>query len=181
MKEKFLKQAGREYGTGKRTVALMMAGVFFLGILPGSLIYFSSLFDLQFKLPHLEFGVINIVVGCGFIVAGFSLGWWTVYVQFTVGRGTPVPVMATQQLITQKPYSYCRNPMALGAIGAYLGIAILIGSISAIALVLFGAVLLLTYIKFLEEKEMELRFSEAYQEYRKQTPFIIPRFRKKRE
>jgi protein-S-isoprenylcysteine O-methyltransferase Ste14 len=88
--------------------------------------------------------------------------------------------MATQQLIIQKPYNYCRNPMALGAIAVYLGVAILIGSISAIVLVLTFTVLLLVYIKFLEEKEMELRFGEAYREYRKQTPFIIPRFRKRK-
>jgi protein-S-isoprenylcysteine O-methyltransferase Ste14 len=85
--------------------------------------------------------------------------------------------MATRQLIIQKPYSYCRNPMALGAILMYSGVAILLGSISAVVLVLIGAVVLLTYIKLLEEKEMELRFGEAYQEYRKQTSFIIPRFR----
>ena len=85
--------------------------------------------------------------------------------------------MATQQLLIQKPYSYCRNPMALGAILMYLGVASLIGSISAVGLVLLGATVLLTYIKVLEEKEMELRFGDAYREYRKQTPFIIPRFR----
>ena len=180
MKEKLLEQAKREYSPGKRIIALIIEGIFFLGILPAALIYFSSLLDLQFKLPHLAFGVINIVLGCGFVAAGFSLGWWAAYVQFTVGRGTPVPVMATQQLIIQKPYSYCRNPMALGAIVAYLGIAILIGSISAAAVVLALAVLLLIYIKFLEEKEMELRFGEAYLEYRKQTPFIVPRLRQRK-
>ena len=59
----------------------------------------------------------------------------------------------------------------------YLGVAVLIGSISAVVFVLAFTVLLLVYIKFLEEKEMELRFGEAYREYRKRTPFIIPHFR----
>ena len=72
--------------------------------------------------------------------------------------------MATQELIIQKPYNYCRNPMAMGAIVAYLGAAILIGSISAVVLVLIGTVVLLIYIKFLEKKEMELRFGKAYRE-----------------
>ncbi len=175
MKERFLKQAGREYSPEKRALALMIAGIFFLGLLPGALVYLALLLDDQFELPYLALGLINIILGCGFIVMGIRLAWWTIYVQFTIGRGTPVPVMATQQLIIQKPYNYCRNPMALGAIVAYLGVAILIGSISAIVLVLIGAALLLTYIKLLEEKEMELRFGAAYQAYRKQTPFIIPR------
>jgi len=180
MKEKFLKNAEHEYSSGKRAILLLFAGIVFLGILPVSLVYFSTLLDRYFEFPRLGVGIINGVVGACFTVAGFLLGWWSNYVQFTVGRGTPVPIMATQQLITQKPYSYCRNPMALGAIVAYLGVAILIGSISAVVLVLLGAALLLTYIKLLEEKEMELRFGEAYQEYRKQTPFLIPRFRRRK-
>jgi protein-S-isoprenylcysteine O-methyltransferase Ste14 len=179
MKEKFLKQAKHEYSPRKRIIALMFEGLFFLGLFPGALIYFPPRLDQRFELPSLAFGVINIVLGCGFVVAGLLFGWWAIYAQFTIGRGTPVPVMATQQLIIQKPYSYCRNPMALGAIVAYLGVAILAGSISAVLLVLTLAVLLLAYIKLLEEKEMELRFGEAYREYRKQTPFIIPRFRKR--
>jgi protein-S-isoprenylcysteine O-methyltransferase Ste14 len=177
MKQKFLNQAKHEYSPRERIIALMVEGVFFLGILPGAVVYFSSLLDRQFELPSLAFGVINMILGCGFVVAGILLAWWIIYVQFTIGRGTPAPIMATQQLIIQKPYNYCRNPMALGTIVAGLGVAILIGSISAVVLVLTLAVLLLVYIKFLEEKEMELRFGEAYREYRKQTPFIIPRFR----
>ncbi len=109
------------------------------------------------------------------MVVGFLFACWAIYVQFTIGRRTPAPVMATQELIIQKPYNYCRNPMALGTIVLYLGTAVLIGSISAVALVIIGAILLLLYIKFLEEKEMELRFGKAYQEYRQQTPFVIPR------
>lgn len=180
MKEKLLKQAKHEYSPRERIVALMVEGVFFLGVLPGTLIYFSALLDRQFALPSFAFGIITIVLGCGFVVAGILFAWWAIYVQFTIGRGTPAPIMATQQLIIQKPYNYCRNPMALGTIVAGLGLAIFIGSISAVVLVLTLAVLLLIYIKFLEEKEMELRFGEAYREYRKQTPFIIPHFRKRK-
>ncbi len=84
--------------------------------------------------------------------------------------------MATQTLIVQRPYSYCRNPMALGTILLYLGVAVTIGSISAVGLVLIGAAALLAYIKAVEEKEMVLRFGNSYLEYKKQTPFLIPRF-----
>jgi len=180
VKEKFLKQAAREYSPGTRLIALMIEGIFFLGILPAALVYFSSRLDRQFALPRLEFGVINVLLGCGCIITGILFAWWTVYVQFTIGRGTPIPIMATRQLIIRKPYKYCRNPMALGAIVAYFGVAVLTGSIAAVVLVLAWTALLLAYIKLLEEKEMQLRFGEAYQEYRKQTPFIIPRLRQQK-
>jgi protein-S-isoprenylcysteine O-methyltransferase Ste14 len=175
MKEKFLKQAQREFSPGKRLIALLIEAVFFLGILPVTLVYLSSLLDIRFNLPRFDYGAVNMVTGWVFVVSGFLFACWAIYVQFTIGRGTPAPVMATQELIIQKPYNYCRNPMALGTIGLYLGVAILLSSISAVTLVLGGAILLLVYIKFLEEREMEMRFGEAYQEYRKQTPFIIPR------
>jgi protein-S-isoprenylcysteine O-methyltransferase Ste14 len=152
MKTKLLKQAEREYGPESRAIALMLAGILFLGILPRSLAYFSRRLDRRFKLPKLAFGLVNPVLGGAFIVTGILLGWWANYVQFTVGRGTPVPLMATQELIVQKPYSYCRNPMALGAIVAYLGVAIFSASISAVVLVFVGAVVLLVYINLLERK-----------------------------
>ena len=175
MKERLLKQAKREYSPGNRMIALMIEGIFFLGVLPGILVYLSLLLDARFGMPQLVYGSINVVTGWLLIVVGFLFACWAIYVQFTIGRGTPAPVMATQKLIVQKPYNYCRNPMALGTIVLYLGVAVLIGSISAVVLVMIGAILLLSYIKFLEEKEMALRFGEDYQKYRRETPFIIPR------
>ena len=86
------------------------------------------------------------------ILAGWLLGLWTNYVQFTLGRGTPVPVMATQKLLICPPYSFCRNPMALGAIVAYLGVSVVAGSPGAGLLWLLGAVALLTYIRLIEER-----------------------------
>jgi protein-S-isoprenylcysteine O-methyltransferase Ste14 len=180
MKDKLLKQAKHEYSPGERIRALMIEGIFFMFILPASLYYFSRLLDRQLNLPSLTFGGFNIFTGSVLMVAGLLFAWWSIYVQFTIGRGTPVPIMATQELIIQKPYNYCRNPMALGTIVAGLGLAILLGSYSAVVIVLTLAVILLSYIKFLEEKEMELRFGEAYREYRKQTPFIIPRLWKRK-
>jgi protein-S-isoprenylcysteine O-methyltransferase Ste14 len=175
MKEKLLQQTQHEYSPGKRSLLFIPAGILFLGLLPAGIIYFSARLDHRFGMPGLYFGVVNWIIGMVLMATGLLLGLWSNYVQFTIGRGTPVPVMATQKLLTQKPYSYCRNPMALGAILIYLGLAVVLGSISAAALVLIFAVVLLIYIKFLEEKEMETRFGEAYLEYRRRTPFIIPR------
>jgi len=111
------------------------------------------------------------------LFSGWLFAIWSIYVQFTIGRGTPIPVMATQELIIQPPYAYTRNPMALGAIVMYTGVCILIGSIGAFILVALGAAALLTYIHRFEEQEMVLRFGDAYLAYRRQTPFFFPRFR----
>ena len=88
--------------------------------------------------------------------------------------------MATQTLLICPPYSYCRNPMALGAIVAYLGVCVVAGSPGAGLLWFLGAVALLTYVRLVEEKEMAARFGEAYLAYRRRVPFIIPRLRRRR-
>lgn len=175
MKDKLLKQAEREYNPKQRVVALLVEGVFFLGVLPIVIVRLSSTLDWWFHLPSFADGSINTVVGGVLMIGGFLFALWAIYVQFTIGKGTPVPLMATQKLIIQKPYNYCRNPMTLGTIVLYLGFAILLGSLSAVGLVLLGTTFLLVYIKFIEEKEMEWRFGKEYREYRRQTPFLIPR------
>ncbi len=175
MKDKFLKQTKREYSRNQRLVALAVEGVFFLVALPLALIAVGSSLDQWLQLVPIRYDYINLILGGLLIVAGWLFAVWSIDVQFTLGRGTPVPLMATQKLIVQPPYSYCRNPMALGAIVMYLGAAILFGSIGAVALVLLGTALLLTYIKRVEEKEMEIRFGQEYLEYKQRTPFLIPR------
>jgi protein-S-isoprenylcysteine O-methyltransferase Ste14 len=174
MKDKFLKQTKREYSPNQRLVALAVEGVFFLIVLSFALIALGSSLDQWLRWLPILYEPINLVLGGLLIAAGWLFAVWSIYAQFTLGRGTPVPLMATQKLIVQPPYNFCRNPMALGAIVMYLGVAILFGSIGAVALVLLGTALLLTYIKRVEEKEMEMRFGQEYLEYKRRTPFLIP-------
>jgi protein-S-isoprenylcysteine O-methyltransferase Ste14 len=97
--------------------------------------------------------------------------------QFSFGKGTPIPLMATRKLVVKRPYTYCRNPMTLGTTAFYLGIAIWTGSLSGLCLSLIYPVVILIYIKLIEEKELEQRFGLEYLEYKRRTPFLIPHFR----
>ena len=180
MRERLLKQANHEYSPRQRAALLAAAGVLFLVILPWALVRLGGRLDRALGWPALRYPPVNAIVGGLMILAGWLLGMWSNYLQFTLGRGTPVPVMATQKLIVRPPYSYCRNPMALGAIVAYLGVCVITGSPGAALLVLLGAAALLTYIKVVEEREMVARFGEAYLAYRRRVPFIIPRLRRSR-
>ncbi|MDX9850439.1 MAG: isoprenylcysteine carboxylmethyltransferase family protein [Anaerolineaceae bacterium] len=117
----------------------------------------------------------NQVAGLLMFLGGIFLVGWTIYIQYTLGKGTPYPNVATQRLITTGPYAYTRNPMTLGAFFLYLGIAIGLGSgvVSLLILVIFVA--LLTFIYQHETRELTERFGTDYLEYRKRTPFLIPR------
>ncbi len=178
MRERLLKQASHEYSPRQRAALLAAAGVVFLVILPWALVRLGGRLDRVLDWPALLHPPANAILGGLLILAGWPFALWSIYVQFTLGRGTPVPVMATQKLIVRPPYSYCRNPMALGTIIAYGGVSVVTGSPGAALLVLLGAAALLTYIKVVEEREMVARFGEAYLAYRRRVPFIIPRLRR---
>lgn len=90
-------------------------------------------------------------------------------------RGTPVPIMATKKLLTDKPYSFRRNPMVLEITVSYFSIATFTSSFMTVLAVFLFALFLIAYIKFIEEKEMSLRFGDEYSRYKQSTPFIIPR------
>lgn len=88
-----------------------------------------------------------------------------------------MPLMATRKLVIQKPYSYCRNPLAFGLLNFYFGVSIFMGSPSSVVVVFVFSAIVLSYIKLVEEKELEQRFGDEYVEYKKSTPFIIPRMK----
>ena len=177
MKDKLLEQASHEYSPKQRFVALLLMVPTFLFILPWLFIQLGARLDHWLQLPSILDPPFNLILGWLLILSGWLVGMWSNYSQFTIGRGTPVPLMATQKLVIQSPYTYCRNPMALGAFGMYLGVALLFHSIGAGIVVLLFAGLLLIYIKSVEEKEMEIRFGQEYLAYKQQTPFLIPHFR----
>jgi len=170
--------ASREYSLRSRLITLVFAGIIIVLLIPFLLVKSSAAIDAWINLPHFYAGIANRIAGIILAVCGISLSQWTIYIQMAVGRGTPVPTMPTRKLIVEGPFTWCRNPMTLGALLAYLGIAVWTGSISALVLVAVITTLLLLYLKRVEENELEARFGEEYLEYKQHTPFIIPRFQR---
>ena len=174
---KYKKWSEREYSKVQRLTAVIFGGFVFWIIIPSFIVVGSAFMDPWLSLPRFFHSWINTVIALVFIIAGWLFANWTVKVQFSLGRGTPIPLMATQKLVVKRPYTYCRNPMTLGTTAFYLGIAIWTGSLSALTLALVYPVGILIYIKLIEEKELEQRFGVDYLEYKRRTPFLIPRIR----
>ena len=130
--------------------------------------------DPWLQLPQFLTPVARAVLGGSLVTFGLLLLLWSIRVQRVIGQGTPMPLMATQNLVVEKPYSYCRNPLFSGVIFLFLGISILFGSISSLVMVLAFSVIILLFNKLVEEKELEKRFGEEYLAYKRTTPFIIP-------
>ena len=124
--------AEHEYSKKQRIIAVIFGGIVFWIVIPCLIIIASSYIDQWLHLPQFRYGLINSLVGFLLIVIGWLFANWTVRVQFSLGKGTPIPLMATQRLVVKGPYSFCRNPMTLGTAVFYIGIAIWVGSLSAL-------------------------------------------------
>lgn len=178
MENKYLDRTKREYSETQRGLFMLFLAPIFLGLLPYGFIALGGWLNRTLLLPSLAFPPYHWIVGGALMIPGAVFAIWSIYAQFTLGRGTPVPLLPTHKLIVTPPFTYCRNPMTLGTLLMYLGLAVAFGSLGAALLVLLFVALLLVYIKRLEEKELELRFGQEYLDYKRRTPFIIPRFRK---
>ena len=159
-----------------RVTAVLAPILVFFFIFPTLLFLIPKfLLDEWFNFPAFGNTALRLIIGSILIVLGLFFLLWTTKVQREIGKGTPMPLMATQKLIIQKPYSYCRNPLAFGLINFYFGISIFIGSISSIVAVAIFSVIILLYNKFIEEKELEKRYGDDYTTYKQTTPFLLPR------
>jgi len=129
---RFKKWAEHKYSKSQRMIAVILGGFIFWIVIPLFIMIGSSYIDPMLHLKKFHYGVINPVVGLLFMVVGWLFANWTVSVQYSLGKGTPIPLMATQKLVIIGPYTYCRNPMTLGTAAYYVGIAVWVGSLSAL-------------------------------------------------
>ena len=167
------KRVERQYGVKQRAVAIVAESIVFMIVAPLSLAAIAFALDQRLQLPRFTCGPVNFFVGLLFVVPGWLFAMWFVQAQFALGEG--IPVFATQKLIVQGPYAYCRNPMALGADLFYIGVSIWMGSLSAVGLTMLFAALSALYLKMIEEKRLEEYFGSEYLKYKQRTPFLIPR------
>ena len=175
----FKKWAQKEHGLTKRIIALLPAGLLFLFILPYLFLVVCPSIDERLGLDRIQPGAATFIIGGTIMICGFAFAFWSISKQLDQGRGTPLPMMPTQELITGGPFRYCRNPMTLGTIMGYLGLTIAAATAVGVVLVLLLGSLLITYLKKVEEKELTERFGEPYLEYKRTVPFIVPRIPRK--
>lgn len=172
------------WGSRRRTAAGVAAGLAAdfacFGLLaPAVVVTVAWLLDGALGLEGFASYPATLIAGTNLVAAGLAFWGWAVTHVFRRGRGSSLPLVPTQELVTTGPFALCRNPINLGAMVYYLGIAFIMGSYAALALFATWAALLILYIKLVEEKELAARFGEEYRSYRESTPFILPRLERK--
>jgi protein-S-isoprenylcysteine O-methyltransferase Ste14 len=93
------------------------------------------------------------------------------------GKGTLAPWDPPRRLVVRGPYRFVRNPMISGVAFGLVGEAMLLLSPPHAAWALAFIVANLIYIPLFEEPQLADRFGEAYREYCRQVPRLVPRLR----
>jgi len=171
---RFSRWAQTEYPFRARIAATLLAGVIFLILLPYLILVICPSLDQRLGIGGFSPGIPTYILGGIMSLGGLFFGLWSIVEQLTRGRGTPLPMMPTQGLLTTGPFRYCRNPMTFGAVLIYLGMSIAAGTVVGVAVTLSLASPLMVYLKRVEEKELAERFGEEYLAYKREVPFIIP-------
>ncbi len=157
-----------------KLISLILGGIFFLVILPAVFIFLGRVVENYFFTINNATLEWTIVLIC--IPLGLFFLFWTTFFQWKMGQGTPAVNAPTEKLVTNGPYKLCRNPIEFGAIFYYLGIGTLIdNTVIGIICMFLGFAVGTIYHKFIEEKELQLRFGKEYEEYKKNTPFLLPK------
>lgn len=116
--------------------------------------------------------VVTQIMGAALTTSGYFIFIWSV-----VARGryaTSWEMRDDHRLVTWGPYKRVRHPSYLGYFLMFLGLFIIWPSIiTVIPLAAISGYVLVTYQ---EEKLLEKRFGDEYEEYRKKTRRFMPKF-----
>lgn len=142
-------------------------------------VYFVSKYTYNwFGLSDVDLIPYNYLIGGAFIFGGYSFIMWSLISFLKIGKGTPLQTTPTQKLVTSGAFNYTRNPMFLGMSIYLAGLGIVFSSwVWTFGFVPFFLLVGSLFLKLYEEKELEERFGHDYIEYKKNTPFIIPRIK----
>jgi protein-S-isoprenylcysteine O-methyltransferase Ste14 len=161
--------------TVRRLAAAAGSAIFFVlapivvaGVVPWLLTDWraSNAFPARIALQPL--GVLIVATGALVLVQAF--------VRFLIeGVGTPAPVAPTERLVIGGLYRHVRNPMYLAVIGIVIGQWLLLGRAVLIAYAATIALAMTAFVRGYEEPELERRFGEQYESYRREVRRWWPR------
>lgn len=110
--------------------------------------------------PWRLLGVVPFLLGTALTVRALQL--------FKLHKTTPEPFGTSRALVTSGPYGVTRNPMYLGILLMFSGIACLLGTAAPwLVVLMLGGVFDVNFIRR-EEGKMETKFGDAYKQYKTQ-------------
>jgi protein-S-isoprenylcysteine O-methyltransferase Ste14 len=110
-----------------------------------------------------------LVVGMIFVAIGFALAALSVR-NFRRAGTSVVPGEPSTALVVVGPYQFTRNPIYIGLVLAYFGLAVMLTSVWVLLLLIPVLLILQRGVVEREEIYLERRFGEAYRKYKSRVP-----------
>lgn len=138
--------------------------------------YFITILEDKLGISRPTFPFQKIIAAVIFIGISF-IGLKSSYTMSKIGKGTPLPLDATNNLVVAGMYSYVRNPMAISGIGQGIAVALFLGSPLVFVYAVMGAFIWQFIFRPLEEEDLRIKFGADYENYRENVRCWIPRRR----
>ncbi len=158
----------------RRRVLWSVAGALFWYGAVAIIIFLAPIVDratgIRMSIPlalRLPLGIILLLIGVPTVV-------WTI-IRFLRTKGSPIPFNPPPALVVNGLYRIVRNPMHAGWTVSLFGVAVLMQSFTLLAIFIpLFIIVHIVYLKFVEEKELEKKFGQAYIDYKKKVPMFFP-------
>jgi protein-S-isoprenylcysteine O-methyltransferase Ste14 len=108
-------------------------------------------------------------VGVTFVAIGLALAILSIR-RFRVAGTSVVPGEPSTALVVEGPYRFTRNPIYIGFVLLYFGLAIILTSLWVLALLVPVAIVLQRGVVEREEIYLERQFGDAYRKYQARVP-----------
>lgn len=152
-----------------------LKSLLFLILAPGMVAGYIPLALLK-RGAQIETGILAYLAFPLWTIGGIIL-LWSFWNFLTQGRGTPAPIDPPKELVATGFYRYIRNPMYVGVLAVIFGHFLWFGYWSLLVYAILVFLLFNTFIVYYEEPVLKRKFGTAYEEYRKNVPRWIPRFK----
>lgn len=167
----YMRFTGKEFSVLHKVLSMVPGFVIFLILSP--FVIFQISYYLADFIPLSFPRTVELIIMAVALFVSLFLMTWALFELWIKGKGTPAPITPTSSLVVTGPYRWFRNPIELGTNIYFLALGIFFDSlVTGVLCMFFGLVLGIAYIKFIEEKEMLVRFGESYAKYLHNVPFM---------
>ncbi len=164
---------------------MVVAPIYTLGLIPFAsyLAYWGTRLDDKLNLPAVIPHPWNFLAMAIMLLVGGLLLVYSYSYLILEGEGGPVPPYSakTRRLVTTGPYTYVRHPSIIAKLIGVIGLGFGFNSWSFLCCII---PLLMCWSIFWnrsrQDADLVKVFGEEYLRYRRDTPMLIPRFRKKK-
>lgn len=110
-----------------------------------------------------------LTVGLILVAVGLAIAVFSVRVFWRAGTNV-VPGQPSTALVTAGPYAVTRNPIYIGFMLVYFGLAIMLTSVWVLLLIVPVAIILQRGVVAPEEAYLESKFGDAFSRYKARVP-----------